>query len=370
MRTIAVANQKGGCGKTTTSVNFAASLSFLGKKVLLIDLDPQGHSSCGLGIQAENLSYTLYQLLSPTESPPSDLNLFLQQPEPNIFVLPSYGILAACEEELAGAVDREKRLKREIARFAELTIGFDYAVIDCPPNIGLLTLNALEAADEVMIPVEPSFFSLHGLAKIYETIQIVSQRRAVPLGIHALLTLFDSRTSFAREVYDEVKAYSKESLFKTIIHERVTFREAAGAGQSVVKYAPQSAAFQDYLHLATEYLGREWDRLLPPADLGWRNFLHQRYGPRRVVGGVLFQVVAEKARWVEIAGDFNQWIPEPMIRSRVRSNESGIWQIVLPIGAGTYRYKFIVDGEWQIDPYHPVQRQNAFGTFDSYLELV
>jgi len=365
LRIIAIANQKGGCGKTTTAINFSACLAHLQKKVLLVDLDPQGHSTCGLGIQAEKRRYTLYDLFKGGEEFKPDYSQILMEASPHLFVLPSFGILASVEEELANLADRHKRLAGILRRIQQEKFSFDYIVIDCPPNLGLLTFNALEACDQIVIPIEPSFFSLHGLAKISETLKKLNQRRDVPVEFFALLTLFNSHTRFAKEVYEEVKGHFQDRLFKSIIHDSVILKEAAGAGQSIVQYHPKSSAFYDYCNLAVEYLEKEWDRLLPEKRLGWRNVFNQHYGPKRVMGGTLFRFLSKNARWVEIAGDFNQWVPE----SLSPNNREGIWQIVLPITAGTYRYKFIVDGEWQIDPAQPVQKQNDYGTLDSFLEL-
>lgn len=365
LRVIAIANQKGGCGKTTTSINFAACLASLQKKTLLLDLDPQGHSTCGLGIKASENAVSLYDFLTPLRLSKLDFSKALYEINPSFFVMPTYGILGALEEELMMLPDKDRRLKNLLLSPSCLPLQFEYVVIDCPPNLGLLSLSALEAADEVIIPIEPSFFSLHGLAKISETVAQVNQRRERPLQTHALLTLFNSETRFAEEVFEEVKAHFKDRLFTTIIHENVLLRESASAGQSIADYAPASPAGRDYLHLATEYLEKQWDRILPPQKLGWENVLRQHYGPRRVPGGILFQIASKNARWVEIAGDFNHWIPEPLVR---RSDE-GVWQKVIPMAPGTFRYKYIIDGEWQIDPYLPTQMLNAYGTFDSYLEL-
>jgi chromosome partitioning protein len=365
LRVIAIANQKGGCGKTTTSINFAACLASLQKKTLLLDLDPQGHSTCGLGIKASDYPSNLYDFLTPLRLSKPDFSKALHEISPYFYVLPTYGMLGALEEELMMIPDKEQRLKNLLTSPACLPLCFDYVVIDCPPNLGLLSLSALEAADEIITPIEPSFFSLHGLAKISETVAQVNQRREQPLQTHALLTLFNSETKFAEEVFEEVKAHFKERLFATIIHDNVLLREAASAGQSIADYAPSSAAHRDYLHMATEYLEKQWDRILPPQRLGWENVLRQHYGPRRVPGGILFQIASKNARWVEIAGDFNNWIPEAL----VRRGEDGLWQKVIPIKAGNFRYKYIVDGEWQIDPYQPTQMPNAYGTYDSYLEL-
>ena len=365
MRVIAVANQKGGCGKTTTSINFAACLASLQKRILLIDLDPQGHSTCGLGVKPQDLSKTLYDLLSPREEELPNLSEVLVEAEPFLYLLPAHHRLAAVEEELANLLGREKRLFCLLQEIGKIKLDFEYAVLDCPPHLGILTSNALEAADEVIIPIEPSFFSLHGLARMSETLKTVNQRRTHPVEIHALLTLFDSRTCFGKEVYEEVKTYFKDQLFRTIIHDSVLLKEASSAGKSIVEYAPDSGAFKDYFHLAVEYLERQWERLLPEKQLGWNYVLKSRFGPKRVAGGVLFQVVSKTARWVEIAGDFNHWVSEPLLRR----TEDGLWQKVIPMSLGTYRYKFIVDGEWQLDPYQPDQRVNAFGNLDSCLEV-
>lgn len=364
MRIIAVANQKGGCGKTTTSINLAACLAYLQRKTLLLDLDPQGHSTCGLGIKSSDAPVSLYDLLTPLRQTYPPLSSIAVTVNPFLQVIPTYGILGALEEELVLMPDREKRLKNFLSNPELGKMGIEYVVLDCPPNLGLLSYNALQAADEIIIPIEPSFFSLHGLAKMSETIEIMNKERMKPLEVHALLTLFNSEMRFSEEVYEEVKSHFKGKLFASIIHDSVLLKEAVAAGQSIVDYEPASSAFRDYISLATEYLERQWDRVLPPQKLGWDNVMREHYGPRRVPGGVLFVVSSQSARWVEIAGDFNNWVPEPMIKG-----EEGLWQKVIPVVPGQYRYKFIIDGEWQMDPHQPSQKRNIYGTFDSILEI-
>lgn len=364
MRIIAVANLKGGCGKTTTSINFAASLALLNKKVLIVDLDPQGHSTCGLGIRQHGILHSSYDLFSNRAFSP-DFSRFILPIQENLFLIPAFSHLIDAESEMNGTPGMEKRLRAQLQWLDSQMPGFDYVILDCSPSLGCLTWNALEAADEIVIPVEPSFFSLHGLAKISETLAVLNQRRLIPIQVHALLTIFDSRTCFGKEVYEEVKIFFKDKLFKTIIHESVLFKEAASAGQTMVQYNRNSGAFRDYFNLAVEYLQRQIDRVLPPKKNGWDHILHNHLGPRKVHGGILFQTISKTAKTVEIAGDFNQWIPEALIK---RSDE-GLWQKIIPITQGTYRYKFIIDGEWQIDPYQPVQQPNAFGSLDSYLDL-
>lgn len=363
MRVIAIANLKGGCGKTTTSINFAACLALLHKKVLIVDMDPQGHSTCGLGIREREAPLSTYELLTQRTSI-LDLSQMIRKAEENLFVIPSYTHLADVENEMAGIPGSEKKLRSQLQWIDTRMPGFDYVILDCAPSLGNLTFNALEAADEIIIPIEPSFFSLHGLAKMTETLSVLNQRRLAPIEMNALLTIFDSRTCFGKEVYEEVKGYFREKLFKSIIHESVLLKESAGAGKSIVQYDRGSGAFRDYFNLAVEYLERHLDRVLPAKKLGWDNVLQNHLGPRRVHGGILFQTLAKNAKTVELAGDFNNWVPENMMK-----REDGLWQKIISITAGTYRYKFIVDGEWQIDPAQPLHQLNAYGTFDSFLDL-
>ncbi|MFZ5801966.1 MAG: AAA family ATPase [Candidatus Omnitrophota bacterium] len=362
---LAIANQKGGCGKTTTSIHLSACLALLGKKVLLIDLDPQGHSTCGLGIHAEKLPYSLYDLLTLRQQPNPEFSHVVVEVASHLSLLPSYVILSAVEEEFANLPGKEKRLKRLLRSACQTGFSCDYVLIDCPPNLGVLTLNALEAADEVIIPVEPSFFSLHGLAKMSETLRFFNLKRSRPIETHALLTIFDSNVKFGEEVYQEVRAHFKDRLFSTIIHHSIALKEAASAGMSIDQYDQESQGFKDYFSLAVEFLKRDWDRRLPKDQVGWLSVLRRRLGPRQVVGGVLFQMMTRGAKTVEIAGDFNQWIPEPLVP---RDDGRCLWQKVVPIPAHGSRYKFIVDGEWKLDPYQMAQKENLHGFQDSYWE--
>ncbi len=362
MRIVAIANQKGGCGKTTTSIHLAACLSHLQHKTLLIDFDPQGHSTCGLGIHAEKLPHTLFDLLHPAIAPGSlTFSEVAVYARPHLYVMPAYVVLGDLEDLYPDAESLQEAFLRAFDPEALEREGFETVLIDCPPNLGKLTRTALRAAGEVVVPVEPSFFSLHGLAKISETLEKINLHREQPLKIHALMTLFDARNPFSGEVHANVRKHFGTRLFQTLIREDGLFKEAAGAGQTTVDYAPQSQAFEDYRDLALEFLERGMDESLMDAA-GLQGA--RRFGPRRVVGGMLFQIAHEQAQSVEIAGDFNRWIPE-----KLRRREGGLWQLVLPVAAGRHRYKFIVDGEWRRDPYQPLQLRNGFGGYDSYLEL-
>lgn len=364
IRVIAIANQKGGCGKTTTTINLGACLARLNQRVLLVDLDPQAHTTVGLGFLPEKLDTTLHHLLCPEEEKrPSweeaalGLNRYL-------FLLPGDLRLYQFEEIFSTLSQREKQLKYLLLFSLSRPDPFDFVLIDCPPNLGLLTLNALEAAQEVIIPVEPSFFSLHGLAKISETLERHGAKRGQAHQTNALLTLFEERNAFSQEVYEEVRKHFQDRLFESVIHDDVTLREAAGAGLSIADFDPQSVGYRDYMSLATEILERgcrtEAREEAHSAGLSKRSL-----GPREVSGGILFQFLAPQAKQVLVAGDFNQWMGEPLIAR----NGDGLWQRVVPLRKGRYRYKFLIDGEWEFDPEAPSQKENSNGKRDSYIEV-
>jgi len=364
LRVIAIANQKGGCGKTTTSINFSAALALLQKRVLLIDLDPQGHVACGLGMDLATDRSTLYELLSPLLPVVTSLDEVIMTVDSQFDVIPSRANLSSLEEEFHFLPNQHTRLQMLIDRVRRERPGYDFIVIDCPPNLGALTWNGLYACDEVLIPVEPSFFSLHGLGKISETLQKMKEYGRKEVKVHALMTLFDPEMTLSQEIYEEVQSHFLDKLFKSRIHWDVQLKEAAAAGKTIMQHAPDSKSFRDYLNLAVEYLERDWDRRLPKRELGWDQVWNQHYGPKVLSDGILFQFFNKTARSVEIAGDFNHWVPEPLV---VR--DQGLWQKVVAVKDRRFRYKYIVDGEWQIDPNHQEKRENEFGGIDSYLEI-
>ena len=361
MRAIAIANQKGGCGKTTTTINLGACLARLNQKVLLVDLDPQAHTTVGLGLLPEKLDKTLFHLLCPEgEKRPSWEEVVLQINN-YLYLLPGDLRLHEFEAIFSTVPQKEKQLKY-LFLFTLPRKSFDFILIDCPPNLGLLTSNALESSQGVIIPIEPSFFSLHGLAKISETLQRVGAKRGQVHQTNALLTLFEERNDFSREVYEEVKKHFQDRLFQTIIRENISLREAAGAGLSIADFDPTSVGYRDYMSLATEILERGWKSL---HDEARSPYWGKRWlGPRKVCGGILFQYLALQAREVLLAGDFNQWVATPLLRQGV----DGLWQRVVPLRSGAYRYKFLVDGEWVLDP-EAAQEENSFGRQDSYIEV-
>ncbi|MDR9457467.1 MAG: AAA family ATPase [Salegentibacter sp.] len=246
---IAIANQKGGVGKTTTSVNLAASLGVLEKKVLLIDADPQANATSGLGIDVEEVEFGTYQLLEHSISPEEAI---LQTSSPNLDIIPAHIDLVAIEIELVDQENRESMLKKAITPLKEK---YDYILIDCAPSLGLLTLNALTAADSVVIPIQCEYFALEGLGKLLNTIKSVQKIHNNKLDIEGLLlTMYDSRLRLSNQVVEEVQKHFGEMVFDTIIQRNVRLSEAPSYGESIINYDAGSKGASNYLSLAHEII--------------------------------------------------------------------------------------------------------------------
>lgn len=246
---IAIANQKGGVGKTTTAVNLAASLGVLEKKVLLIDADPQANASSGLGIDIESVEIGTYQILEHTEKLE---NAIIKTDSPNLDIVPAHIDLVAIELELVDQDNRELMLKQAIAGAKEM---YDYILIDCAPSLGLLTLNALAASDSVIIPIQCEYFALEGLGKLLNTIKSVQKVHHKDLLIEGLLlTMYDSRLRLSNQVVEEVKKHFSDMVFDTIIQRNVRLSEAPSYGESIIKYDAASKGANNYLSLAEEII--------------------------------------------------------------------------------------------------------------------
>ena len=246
---IAIANQKGGVGKTTTSVNLAASLGVLEKKVLLIDADPQANATSGLGIDVESVELGTYQLFDPANRPEDAI---MKTQSPNLEIIPAHIDLVAIEIELVDQEEREYMLKMAISHFKEV---YDYVLIDCAPSLGLLTLNALTAADSVIIPIQCEYFALEGLGKLLNTIKSVQKIHNQNLDIEGLLlTMYDSRLRLSNQVVEEVQKHFDEMVFETIIQRNVRLSEAPSYGESIINYDAGSKGATNYLSLAHEII--------------------------------------------------------------------------------------------------------------------
>ncbi|GGP03097.1 ParA family protein [Nonomuraea glycinis] len=252
-RVIAVANQKGGVGKTTTSVNIAAALSMNGERVLVVDLDPQGNASTALATEHRGDIPDVYQVLVD-DLPLADI--IKQVPEmPNLYCAPATIDLAGAEIELVSLVAREARLRRALAAYEG--IDFDYIIIDCPPSLGLLTVNALVAADEVMIPIQCEYYALEGLGQLLRNVDLIKAHLNPTLRLSTIvLTMYDGRTRLASQVADEVRAHFGDTVLRTVIPRSVRLSEAPSYGQSVMTYDPGSSGAMAYMDAAREIAHR------------------------------------------------------------------------------------------------------------------
>jgi chromosome partitioning protein len=357
MRVIAIVNQKGGCGKTTTTVNLAGCLAADGARVLVVDLDPQAHATLGLGIDPDALDENLFDVLA---EPPgvAPLARVIVEISPQLALAPSGIVLSALEQRLAS-----ERIETRTERLASALDGlpddgFDYVLIDCPPSVGLLTFNALRAAGEVIVPLETSHFAIHGAEKLLETIGLLAERVGHELDVKLLPTLYDGRTRFARDTLARIRELFKDLCFDTVIRLNVKLREAAGRGEPVCSYAASANGSIDYAALAVEVAATDPARR--GATLG--------AAPEAAAREVVVRFRDASASDVRIAGDFNGWVPDKGVRSLIESEgETRVWTKILRLSPGTYQYRYVVDGEWRDDPDNPEREPNALGGRNSVL---
>lgn len=253
-RIIAIANQKGGVGKTTTTINLSACLAEKGKKVLAIDLDPQGNTTSGLGIEKENVENSVYELML---GECSIREITIKTEIENLYILPSNVNLAGAEIELIGVNEREYILKNEVDYIKD---NFDFIIIDCPPSLNLLTINALTAADTVIVPIQCEYYALEGLSQILKTINLVKRKLNRKLELEGVVfTMYDARTNLSLEVVESVKNSLNQNIYKTIIPRNVRLAEAPSHGMSINLYDSRSSGAESYRLLAAEVISRGED---------------------------------------------------------------------------------------------------------------
>lgn len=249
---IAITNQKGGVGKTTTTVNLGACLATLGKKVLLVDIDPQGNTTSGIGINKADVKYCIYDVLINETDPKEAI---VETAIENLSIIPATIQLAGAEIELVPTISREIRLKKSLHQIKHL---YDYILIDCPPSLGILTVNSLTASDSVIIPIQCEYYALEGLSQLLNTVRLVQKHLNTSLQIEGvLLTMFDARTNLGIQVIEEVKKYFQQKVYRTIIPRNVRLSEAPSHGQAIITYDPKSKGAEVYLELAKEVVSVE-----------------------------------------------------------------------------------------------------------------
>jgi len=354
MPTIAIANQKGGCGKTTTAINLASALAKNSKKVLLIDLDPQSHATLGLNIHSQ---YSIYNCLSPLTNEALKMKDVIVGVENDFDLAPSSILLGTLEQELSDEIGREARLEEAIF---DLEKSYDYILIDCPPNLGLLTINTIRAASDVIIPVEPSQFSLIGVDRLIEIIDLIAKRLSHSVKYNLLITIFDSRLRHSFKILNKIKEKYADNLFKSIIHVNVKLKEASLSGQSALEYAKYSRGSKDYFHFAKELIYRGEASL----DTIMRSLVKERV---KELAEITFSLHEPDAKEVYLVGDFNNWKIDRA--NRFRRIRDGQWTKKMRLKPGKYHYKFVIDGEWREDPNNSDKVINNFGGFNSLIEV-
>lgn len=451
MKTIAIVNQKGGCGKTTVAINLASALAGLGQRVLLVDMDPQSHCAVGLAVPEEQIEQSIYDvLISRSRNEPIKLTEILWQISDGLELAPASIDLTAFEQQMAGIAERECCLKETLDDIEE---DYDYTLIDCPPSVSLPTFNALRAATDVIVPVETGYFALHGLSKQLDTLSVLCTRTNHDIDVKVLATMYDIRTKMAREILAELRSHFSDKMYNTVVTFNTKIKEASSFGQPISEYDPASKGHKDFRSLASEIMSSQAkqqrhdyvnslagqlesisataDELLQatkdpeetkpepesqdvtqekPAEKeftlveaqAWEELeaaveetevsvteesekvelpleikeipeertaakLSDYYGVDQINDAIVFVSLYPRATNVQIAGDFNNWQPQETPMQKV--GESGVWQTQLKLPAGRYRYRLVVDGQWQQDPYNELTEVNPFGEYNSVVEI-
>jgi chromosome partitioning protein len=354
MKTIAVANQKGGCGKTTTAINLGAALAESGKQVLVIDLDPQAHASFALRKDDRSPDSSAYNVLTENPDKKRPFESCIVHVSPCFDILPSNAQLSTLEQELTDRDDAVSVLRKALST----SHSYDFALIDCPPSLGFLTFNALRAADWVIIPIDMSPFTLVGVGKLLGMIDLVEKKTGYAPQVSALATLFDKRTKYSQSILDEIESFFSSGLLQTVIRHNVALKRAVSEGISVIGFDRTSNGARDYIMLADEIMRDDQHVLVRKQN-------ETSYGTD--VQEVTFVIEAPAASEIYLVGEFNDWAIDDS--SRLLRGENGLWEKRMELSPGTYRYKFLVDGEWNIDHRNQKVESNRFGSFDSIISI-
>ncbi|MCB9720791.1 MAG: AAA family ATPase [Candidatus Omnitrophica bacterium] len=411
MKIISIANQKGGCGKTTTAINLASALSQNGQRVLLLDLDPQAHASLGLDIESQDSIYNVISKLTPRKL---KIENIVQRVEDSFDLVPSNVLVGTLEQELSDEIGRELKL-REVVE--PIKGAYDYIIIDCPPSLGILTVNAIRVSDEIIVPVETSRFSMQGVDHLMDIVNLVKDRLNHEVKCRILVTMFDSRLRHSFSMLSTFKERFEEILFDTIIHINVKLKESAVMGKTVSTYDKYCRGSKDYFSLAKELLliekqeleaedsaeeaapiapeipksvsadiadlEKSFSAVVEEETLAEETELEERLSGgtmapmseqmqeivRQEINGIAavrFSIEAPEAKSVYVTGSFNDWSLDDTCRMR---EQDGIWEAEISLKPGLYKYQFIVDGVWKEDPRNNRKERNSFGDINSLIEV-
>ncbi|MDP2913575.1 MAG: AAA family ATPase [Candidatus Omnitrophota bacterium] len=378
MKTIAIANQKGGCGKTTTAINLAGAFADTGRKVLLIDMDPQSHASFGLGVTNNTMDKSMYNVLTDNPEKGRGIEDCVLKVSENLDMVSSNILLSTLEQELKDKEDAVSKLHQALST---TQLNYNYVIIDCPPSLGFLTFNALRAAEQIIVPIDMCAFSLMGVGKLLGMLELIKIKINHAPCVNALATLFDKRTKYSQTMLDEISGFFKDQMFQTVIRVNVAIKKAASKGVSVIQFDRQSNGAIDYVSLAQELLrtegALEFEKAMAAVSSSEspgkaimtvaEGKLAAEQEEEAAIREVTFAIEAPNAKNIYIVGDFNHWkITDDNRLSRI---VDGKWEKRVTLPPGRHSYKFIVDGEWLIDSRNAEREPNTFGTFNSVIKL-
>ncbi len=358
MAVISIINQKGGCGKTTTSVNLATGLVKRGYRVLLVDMDPQGHATLGLGFNPDAIRQTIFDVIDSRDQE-IQLTSILLDINDRFQLAPANVFLSAFEQSMAGKAWRESRLAKVLFKVKSQ---YDYILLDCPPSLGLLTVNALLASTHVMVPIDSGFYALSGVKKLKETLDMLKSKVNHALDVRHLVTFFDTKSPLNKDFLSDMKLVVGEAMFKQKIRRSIKFNISQRLGKTVIELGSKKCgiAYQDYFNLTNEVI--QWVK-------GSQNYKitmlrsNKTALRTRDVKSINFAYTGE-AQEVMVAGAFNNWQPLPMKRTE------GSWEASLKLQPGTYDYKFIVDGSWMLDPTNELTAVNEHSIVNSVVKVI